>query len=64
MNTELNNKIAKFIINDLKGMCKKFGKTIQFFEPAEIVYLMRLELEGKITRADTRKICEQLLMKG
>lgn len=57
MDKEFNQKLAKFIINDLKGISRKFKKEIDFIEPKYISNMIFREVSGLSSRKETRDLC-------
>jgi hypothetical protein len=58
---EFEQRGAKFILNDLRGMTRKFGKKIDFIPAKVVASMIRLEMSGELTRKETREICLKAL---
>jgi hypothetical protein len=61
MEKKLPEAFTTFLLNDYKGLCRKYKKDIDFIPAKIVAYLIQLELDGELCRKDTREICERIL---
>ena len=55
--------VASFMMNDMAGICRKRGLTVERcgIPAGELGYLLQLEYEGHIDRRDTRESVHYML---